>query len=323
MYFSISDSCLESLLSIIGYFFTLCQLALGKDLFGSVVEEFPSTVYKARRYVGLEKDEFIKFIACPKCDKLYTYSQSFLMINGRKASNRCDYVAFPDHPHERFRQECGTLLMKTVWASDGKKTSLYPFKIYTYQSLRVSLQRLIDREDIRQALQRNIEIHNDCLFDAYHGNVWQQFRDKSGDLYFQDKRNLGGIFNIDWFQPFKNSEHSIGALYFVLQNLPREIRFRNENVLLVGLIPGPKEPQINVNTYLKPLVNELLQLWNGVDLKENNEDVRYRFALVGISSDLPATRKSCGFLSYNAQRGKSFISALHSFYPIEIDLCND
>ena len=31
-------------------------------------------------------------------------------------------------------------------------------------------------------------------------------------------------------------------MYLTILNLPRKIRFKQENVLLIGLIPGPKEP---------------------------------------------------------------------------------
>lgn len=37
---------------------------------------------------------------------------------------------------------------------------------------------------------------------------------------------------------------------------------------------------------------------------EDNDLALYRFVLLCISSDLPATRKCCGFLSYNAKKGK-------------------
>ena len=47
-------------------------------------------------------------------------------------------------------------------------------------------------------------------------------------------------------------------------NLPREIRFKRENVIIVGLIPGPTEPPEVINSYLRPLVCELLKLWSGV-----------------------------------------------------------
>ena len=134
----------------------------------------------------------------------------------------------------------------------------------------------------------------------------EAFKDPNGQQYFKDRRNLAGIFNIDWFQPFEGSEHSLGAMYLVLLNLPREMRFKKENILLVGLIPGPHEPELNVNTYLTPFVNELLQFWKGVHLYEDNDLTLYRFVLLCISSDLPATRKCCGFLSYNAKKGIFF-----------------
>lgn len=49
----------------------------------------------------------------------------------------------------------------------------------------------------------------------------------------------------------------MGVIYLVVLNLPREERFKDENMICVGLIPGPKEPKININAYLEPLVDEL------------------------------------------------------------------
>ena len=42
-------------------------------------------------------------------------------------------------------------------------------------------------------------------------------------------------------------------------NLPREVRFKWENTIVCGIIPGPKEPSYNINTYLRPIVDELGQ----------------------------------------------------------------
>ena len=62
--------------------------------------------------------------------------------------------------------------------------------------------------------------------------------------------------------------HSVGVIYLVLVNLPREIRFRKKNVIIIGVIPGPKKPKGNINFFLKPLVDELLDLWNGIIIKK-------------------------------------------------------
>lgn len=60
-----------------------------------------------------------------------------------------------------------------------------------------------------------------------------------------------------------NTQHSEGAIYLTIMNLPRKERFLQENVILVGVIPGPSEPSPNINTFLRPLVKELNQLWTG------------------------------------------------------------
>ena len=39
-------------------------------------------------------------------------------------------------------------------------------------------------------------------------------------------------------------------------------------MILVGLIPRPKEPKLDTNAFLEPLVEELKQLWKGVVLEE-------------------------------------------------------
>jgi len=36
----------------------------------------------------------------------------------------------------------------------------------------------------------------------------------------------------------------------VVMNLPREERFKTENLIVVGIIPGPKEPKLHINSFL-------------------------------------------------------------------------
>ena len=113
--------------------------------------------------------------------------------------------------------------------------------------------------------------------------------------------------NIDWFQPFDNSEYSLGIIYMVILNLPREERFKYDNLIICGIIPGPKEPSLNVNTFLGPIVDGLHAGWNGVLLKDNGSFGKslYKYALISLSSDIPATRKCCGFLGFAANLGES------------------
>ena len=71
----------------------------------------------------------------------------------------------------------------------------------------------------------------------------------------------------DWFQPYKHRIYSVGVIYLAIMNLPHAIRFKRENIIIIGLLPGPAEPSKTINTYLTPLVSELLVLWDGVLIK--------------------------------------------------------
>ena len=111
--------------------------------------------------------------------------------------------------------------------------------------------------------------------------------------------------NVDWFQPFTHTQYSLGAIYLTVQNLPREIRYKEENVILVGLLPGPAEPKRSINSYLAPLVEELKEAWQtGITLQiSDGRSATFRVALSCVSCDLPACKKVCGFLSHNAKYG--------------------
>ena len=76
-------------------------------------------------------------------------------------------------------------------------------------------------------------------------------------------------------------------------------------MILVGIIPGPHEPSLHINSYLEPLVEELVALWKGVTMTTLEGDHVVRAALLCNSSDIPATRKVGGFVGHAALKGCS------------------
>ena len=73
------------------------------------------------------------------------------------------------------------------------------------------------------------------------------------------------------------------------------------------MISGPKEPKC-MDYYLTPLVEDLNKLFSGVKMKNPNfmfGETTIRAILSCVVCDLPAARKVCGFLSYNARFGCS------------------
>lgn len=103
MTFSVSDTSVDTLLNILHYFCSMIHFVFGFAEINRILDTFPETIYKARKYIALDKDEFIKFIVCPNCHKLYSYEQAIEIINGIKCSKTCDYVRYPNHTQQRMR----------------------------------------------------------------------------------------------------------------------------------------------------------------------------------------------------------------------------
>lgn len=116
---------------------------------------------------------------------------------------------------------------------------------------------------------------------------------------------LGILVNVDWFQPYKHVAYSVGVIYAVIINLPRCYRYKYENVIIIGIIPGPHEPKLHINSYLGPVVKELLELQSGQWFSTSVGRQFVKCALVCLSSDIPATRKAAGFVGHNATKACS------------------
>lgn len=140
------------------------------------------------------------------------------------------------------------------------------------------------------------------LSDIYDGQVWKDFHVYKGQPFLSEPHNLAVMLNCDWFQPFAHSRYTVGVIYLVILNLPRAIRFRPENIIITGIIPGPKEPK-SMNSYLRPLVKELNTLWtDGFSLSINSQTVKIRVALLATVCDIPATQKIGGFCGHNSKQ---------------------
>ena len=154
------------------------------------------------------------------------------------------------------------------------------------------------------------------MCDVYDGRIWQEFQHIDGKPFLSAPFNFALSLGCDWFQPFKHLTDSIGAIYMVVLNLPREERHKPENIILVGIIPGSHEPKGTMNSYLCPLVDELMDFWRGVDIVCNipmyPAHIIVRMALICVSCDIPATHKLCGFASHSASRG---CSKCQKFFP--------
>jgi hypothetical protein len=217
---------------------------------------------------------------------------------------RCSHVEFPAHRQEERRQPCATPLAKEVRLLSGVTNK--PVLIFPLGSLKQQLHRLLNRSGMENKLRhwtrRNCP--DKVLADIFDGRFIKDFRLVPGRKRFFRKKHAASrlpiLINLDWFQPYERSVYSVGVIYGVVCSLPREERFRPQNTLVLGLLPGPREVGMHkINHYLAPIVDQFLELMDGVIMPtlECPNGKKVKAVLVGVASDIPATRKLCGFVS--------------------------
>lgn len=157
--------------------------------------------------------------------------------------------------------------------------------------------------------------------DIWDGEYVQSLQGPNIDAKFssvpKDETRLLLALAVDWFNPFHNrlggKNASSGVLFMTCLNLPPEERLKEENVYLIGILPGRKQ-QTHLDELLQPLINDLLRYWEtgvhfigipGLELPH-----LIQCALIQLICDLPAARKVAGFLGHSASSNCSVCFAL-------------
>ncbi|KAL5571521.1 hypothetical protein UlMin_021118 [Ulmus minor] len=141
---------------------------------------------------------------------------------------------------------------------------------------------------------------NDVMRHPVDGKSWQEF-DKRHPQFAGDVRNVRLGLAADGFNPFGNMSlsYSMWPVVLTTYNLPPWICMKVEYLMLSLLIPGPQSPGKDMNVFLRPLINELKELWvHGLDTRDaayENGVFRMRAALLWIVNDFPARSSLSGW----------------------------
>ena len=209
---------------------------------------FPRTLLQLQKLVGTHQERIVRYVYCEKCSHVYMYDECIEKIGSRIQSKLCSYRA------SNYAQPCRGQLLKCV-ERPNNGVLYYPLKVYCYTPLYSYISHLLNRPGFCELCDHwKTDSHSEGTYrDVYDGGLWQKFKEYDGKPCLMDSFTYGHMLNLDWFKPCKHTEYSLGALYLTVMNLPRRVRFRQENVLLIGLIPGPREPKHDVNSILAPL----------------------------------------------------------------------
>lgn len=127
---------------------------------------FPDTLPKAQRVAKLNRDDFKKYVCCPKCFAIYDMKDCFDKVGTQEVPRSCCSAKFPRHPWMAMRGVCGSTLLKAVKTSQRYK----PIKVYCCKSITSSIAAIISRPGMSKACESWRDRH--VLQDVWRCVQW-------------------------------------------------------------------------------------------------------------------------------------------------------
>lgn len=183
---------------------------------------------------------------------------------------------------------------------DRRNSRGKPRQQFVYLPITPRLKALMANRETAQRLHYRADEHvhePDIIRDVMDGSHYRTLLNKKVVVndrelphqYFQDPRDMALGLSTDGFAPFKRRTKTAWPLIVINYNLPPEIRPLMENILGLGVIPGPKKPA-DFDSFLWPFTQELLHLAVGVHAYDSLSDDFFalRAYLLLVFGDIPA-----------------------------------
>jgi len=248
------------------------------------------------------------YAMCPSCHK--GYAPTF-----RQGSSEAVY---PTHCNNILLEQgkCGHALLDNT----HKKKS-QPIKPFVYHHVDDFVGSLLAREDLERHIDTSCDellasVKNDeeptFVHDVMQASFMRSFPGHDKKLFIDrgDEGRLAFALSVDNFNVnglrTRGASASSGMIGMACLNLPYDIRYKPENMYLVGIIPGPVAPHKgDLNHYIAPLVEDMkVSYYRGVSysctaLYPHGRTVRS--AIVMEVCDLMGARSLAGLMAVKSR----------------------
>ena len=231
--------------------------------------ELPDSTYAAKKVVCPLGLEVQKIHACP--NDCILYRGAYKDLNACPVCGALRYKIRRDDPGD----------------VDGEPPrKRVPAKVMWYAPIIPRLKRLFRNEEHAKLMRWHSEDRkkDGKLRAPADGSQWRKIERKYWEEFAGDPRNVWFALSADGINPFgeQSSNHSTWPVTLCMYNLPPWMCMKRKFIMMPVLIQGPKQPGNDIDVYLRPLVEELLQLWNGTGVRAWDEHMGEEFDLKAL-----------------------------------------
>jgi hypothetical protein len=224
-------------------------------------------------------------------DKIHACVNDCVLFRGNYANlDKC-----PTCDESRWKETGGTEKDDPVDSESGKKQKHFPRKILRYFPLIPRLQRLYMRASTSKLMRWHEEelVNDGKMRHPADSLAWKHVNKEYYKDFADDPRNIRLGLAADGFNPFGmlNVAYTTWPVILIPYNLPPWLCLKQPYWMMSMLIPGPKSPGMNIDVYLQPLIDELIELWvTGVKTwdEDKKENFTLRALLLWTINDFPA-----------------------------------
>src|ERR1041385_6367486 len=226
----------------------------------------PSSTYEAKKVVCPLGLEVQKIHAC--INDCILYRKEYENLNACPVCGALRYKIRRDDPGD----------------VEGESTprKRVPAKMMWYAPIIPRFKRLFQNKEHAELLRWHKEDRkNDVMLrHPADGSQWRKI-DRKFKSFSDDARNLKLGLSTDGFNPFgeQSSSHSTWPVTLCIYNLPPWVCMKRKFIMMPVLIQGPRQPGNDIDVYLRPLFDELLELWAKPGVRVWDEDKQEEFNL--------------------------------------------
>ena len=240
----------------------------------------PEFCYKVKKLINDLGLTYVKIDACPNDCMIYWKDASDLTL--------CSV--------------CGESRYKITNAEDSSRKKSAT-KVMWYFPLKARLQRFFMSKHTTEHMRWHA---TKCPKDEFMRHpsdspAWKHLDNLYPD-FVSEIRNVRLWLASDGFNPFgkMRHDHSTWHVVFSVYNLPPWMCMKQPNLLLSLLIPGTHSPGKEIDVYMRPLIDELNELWDvGTPTYDaySNQSFTMKAAVLWTISDFPAYGMLSGWIT--------------------------